>query len=145
MFCIICNKAFHSPRALCEHIRNRHQNIEYYQCYQKYCRQSFKKLFNYERHIKRFHVHEIPNTSTRSINDQCGFYSNTLIPEVPNQPTSSASATDLQNQCASTVDTDLSPNFVKNNSEIFNESIVQFCTEAISEKGITFDRAVAYI
>ncbi|GFT59177.1 hypothetical protein NPIL_594111 [Nephila pilipes] len=89
MFCTFCQKPFDSHRSLCRHIPNCHTVVERYRCYAKFCGQSFRKLFNYEHHLQRFHSNEETLASFQnqiSVNSSVSNLSDSCIPCMTSSP-----------------------------------------------------------
>lgn len=98
MFCTTCNRAFNSPKDLCRHIRKWHSHKKRFICFENSCRQNFSKLYNYEKHLNRFHLNDIndvllSNTSVahsmNSVEQSCSSNSNPVV--VSGSPTDVAS------------------------------------------------------
>ncbi|GFV33101.1 uncharacterized protein LOC106175700 [Trichonephila clavipes] len=127
MFFTFCQRQFDSHRSLCRHIRNSHTVVEHYMCYAKFCRQSFKKLFNYERHLQRFHYNE----ETLNISQ--------------NQIFTNSSVINLDNPCMSSIRSSL-PKFqdTEMNARIqIQTDILQYCSEVCSKSSVPFNNIIS--
>ncbi|GFS90826.1 hypothetical protein NPIL_615721 [Nephila pilipes] len=129
MFCNSCQKPFDSHRSLCRHIRNCHTVVEHYRCYAKFCRQSFRKLYNYERRLQRFHSNEVSLASSQneiSINSSVSNLGNSCIPCLTSSP----------------------PEFqdTEKNARIQIQSdVLQYFTEDCSKSNISFNNIISTI
>lgn len=134
MFCSLCKKQFGNPHDLCRHIRNYHKTLTPYRCYDKNCRQAFMKLFNYERHLKRFHASdtEIDISISRNFSDKC-----------INNKDGDLSCKDLAPNQFSLINSFCNTRTSKR--EQFENDVLQYCSETCSKSSVPFSSIISSI
>ncbi|GFU42108.1 uncharacterized protein NPIL_351851 [Nephila pilipes] len=160
MFCTFCQKPFDSHRSLCRHIRNCHTVVEHYRCYAKFCRQSFRKLYNYERHLQRFHSNEetlasqnqiYVNSSVSNLDDSCNpctLSSNEEnLASSQNHISINSSVSNLGNSCIPCLmSSPLEFQDTEKNARIqIKSDVLQYCTEACSKSNVPLNNILSTI